>query len=240
MNIYNEDDDNFTDILTGKVWLEKPQKPPLESENSVKVNLEEMPILLEPTPFNPPPDYLSKINQLEEQLSQIQSENNSLKSELSREKEQNNDLQQYLNHLSEQNTNLDQEKSQLAIEKAQIQQELISEQTKRIVAENNLAQANQINQHLRQQLQTERETNANLTQKLSSYEQNHTNLQTSYQKALNDKQTAEKQLNQLTREIKNAVRLLTQWQKFNYYQQLEKERSEQQAQIIQPNFKPPP
>jgi septal ring factor EnvC (AmiA/AmiB activator) len=150
MNIYNEDDDS-NDILTGKVWLEKPPKPLLEPENSVRVDLGELPILLEPMPFNPP-NYLSKINQLESQLNQVRNENNGLKSELAREKEQNNDLQQNLNYLNEQNTNLDQEKSQLATEKAQIQQELsqaketisqltqdlADEREKRTIAENNL------------------------------------------------------------------------------------------------------
>ncbi|CAI2186232.1 8383_t:CDS:2 [Funneliformis geosporum] len=108
-----------------------------------------------------------------------------------------------------------------------------SEQAKRIAAESNLFTQRQINQSLR-------ETNTILTQQIQAYEQNYSHLQNTYQIALKDKQTTEKQLNQLTGEIKNVVRLLTQWQKFNYYQQLEKERSEMKAQIIQPNFKPPP
>jgi hypothetical protein len=41
-------------------------------------------------------------------------------------------------------------------------------------------------------------------------------------------------------QLKTIAKSLYQWQKLNYYQQLEKERSQQQAQIIQPSFKPPP
>src|SRR5205823_1088412 len=99
----------------------------------------------------------------------------------------------------------------------QLEQELTNEQSKRIDTEHNLAQEKQINTNLRQQLQAEQKsnqilwkTNTNLTQKLSAYEQNHTNLKNAYQNALKDKELTQKQLNQLTTEIKNAVLVLSQ------------------------------
>jgi len=124
-----------------------------------------------------------------------------------------------------------------------LEQELANEKEKRTITANNLSQEKQVINNLCQQLQakqelnhTLRETNANLTQKLSNQEQTISNLQNAYQQALKDKKATEKQLNQLTTEIKNAVRLLSQWQKINYYQQLEKPQSK--AQILQ--SEPPP
>ncbi|RHZ36491.1 tyrosine-type recombinase/integrase [endosymbiont GvMRE of Glomus versiforme] len=85
MNTYHGDDDDDTaDILAGKQWLEKPKKPQPEPDNPVKVNLDQPPILFTPNlpSFNPiPTEHLTKIHQLENQLSQIQKENNNLKSE---------------------------------------------------------------------------------------------------------------------------------------------------------------
>jgi ribosomal protein S15P/S13E len=70
--------------------------------------------------------------------------------------------------------------------------------------------------------------------KIHAGKQNYTNLQNSYQTALKDKQIAEKQLYQLTSELKNLAKMLRQWQKNNYYRQLEQEQKEQKAQIVQP------
>ncbi|KLL04190.1 MAG: tyrosine recombinase XerD [Mycoplasmataceae bacterium CE_OT135] len=181
-NIYNDDKDDTADILVGKNWLEKPKKPQPEPATPIKVKLDGSPKLLTPDLplFSlPTAEYLTKIQQLENQLSQIQRENNSLKTELSQAKEQNADLQSDLTDLSHQNTTLYQEKHQIQqelTEKDQIikqleqefsaaQKSLASEQKKRTNAENNLAQEKQNNSILRQQLQTERETNAILTQK---------------------------------------------------------------------------
>jgi uncharacterized protein YwgA len=61
---------------------------------------------------------------------------------------------------------------------------------------------------------------------------NHANLINAYQNTLKDKERTEKQLNQLITEIKNFAKTLHQWQKINYYQQLEK--NELKAQIVQP------
>lgn len=115
-----------------------------------------------------------------------------------------------------------------------LKQELVKEQEKRIIAEINLATQKQTNNNLHQQLQAERKINTNLTLKIQVYEQNYPNLQTTYQNTLKDKQTAEKQLHQLTTELANLARMLSQWQKMNYYQQLEQKQNELKAQIVQP------
>ncbi|CAI2177389.1 3978_t:CDS:10 [Funneliformis geosporum] len=212
-----------------------------EAKNLVKVDLEELPELLADNlpPFSPP-NYLGKIHQLESQLTQISNENNSLKSELAREKEQNNDLQHDLNYLNKQNANLCQAKEQIKQELSaaketisQLTQDLAQEREKRTIAENSLL--------------IERETNANLSQKIQAYEQNYFHLQNAYQIALKDKQTAEllaekekQRADNYETQLKAIAKSLYQLSKVNYYQQLEKERSEQQAQIIQPTFKPPP
>ena len=222
--------------------VRKTQKSATWIRTPVNLNLDELPGLLIPNSLTskPHPDYLSKIRQLEHELSQIQSEKN----ELATEKET---LQNDLTELSEQNANLRQKKNQTKQELAtvketinQLTQELTDEQNKRLTAENNLTQEREISadqkqtiNDLSQQLQTERETNANLKQELHASEQNYTNLQTAYQKALNDKEITQKQLNQLTGEIKTFAKMLHQWQKLNFYQQLE-QQNELQAQIIQP------
>jgi len=223
-------------------WLERPKNPPLESATPVNLNLDKLPELAEIPPqplvneFRP--NYLVKIQQLEQQLSQIQTEKN----KLTHEKET---LQNYLADLSEQNTILHQKRNQIATETKQIinqlEQKLTGEQEKRLTAENNLAQEKQISHNLRQQLQAEkqnnqilRETNTNLTQKLSQQEQNHTNLINTYQIALKDKENTQKQLNNLLATIKATAKQFHQWQKINYYQQLEKEQGKFQAQMIQP------
>ncbi|RHZ35912.1 tyrosine-type recombinase/integrase [endosymbiont GvMRE of Glomus versiforme] len=252
MNTYHgDDDDDTTDILAGKFWLEKPKPPQPEPDNPVKVNLDKLPKPLTPdlSLFSPiQAKHLTKINQLEEQLSQIQRENKSLKSKLAQAKEQNETLQSDLAELSEQNSLLHQQKTHVAKQKEQIQQDLTttketisqliqdlaSEQEKRTIAENNFAHEKQINHNLRQQLKNEQETNTNLTQKLNHSEQNLTNIQNAYQQALKDKQIAEKQLNYLTNEIKKAAQQFYQWQKLNYYQQLERERQTLEAKIIHP------
>jgi len=93
--------------------------------------------------------------------------------------------------------------------------------------------------HLRHQLRTERENNANLTQKLHTYEQNYTNLTNAYQNALKDKQTEKQRANYYEQQLKAIAKVLQQWQQLNYYQQLEKERNEMKAQIVQPERPPP-
>lgn len=247
MNIYNDDGNDTDDILTRKAWLEKPKKPQPEPDNPIKVNLEELPELPAPNLLasEPPPNYLSKINHLEEKLSQVQRENKSLKSE-------NNDLQQDLSELSQQNTILQQQKSQETIKKEKIQQELseahqtINQLEKELTAAgDNLNQEQQINSNLRQQLQSEkqnnqslRKTNANLASKIQVDKQTITNLQKDLQNAIKDKYTAEKQLNYLTEAIKKAAFQFHQWQKINYYQQWEKQ-NELKTQILQPNPPPP-
>lgn len=231
----NDNEDDTDGILAGKVWLERPKNPPLESAAPVNLNLDELPELLAPNLLvsEPPPNHLSKIQHLEQQLSQIQSKKN----ELATEKET---LENDLTELSKQNANLHQEKSQIATEKEQIQQDLTtakqtiaSLQEQLSQARENSAKQKQINNHLGQQLQAQRKINTDLANKIHAYEQNHINLQTAYQIALKDKETAQKNLNQLTSEIKNAVLLLSQWQKINYYQQLE-QQNELKAQILQP------
>jgi chromosome segregation ATPase len=207
------------------------------------VNLDELPELLIPNSLAGEwrPDYLSRIKCLEEQLSQIQQENGHLKAELAQEREQSTKL-------SEQNTILNQQKSHETKQREQIQQELtvakqiinqlnqklINEQEKRTIAENNLLGEKQINHNLRQQLQAERQINTNLTQKLHAYEQNLINLQNIYQNAIKVKEKSEKQLNNLTGEIKSLAKALHQWQKLNHYKQLEKAQKEFKAQIVQP------
>lgn len=50
MNIYNDDNGNdANDILTGKLWLKRLQKPKPESKTPVNLNLDKMPRLLAPT-----------------------------------------------------------------------------------------------------------------------------------------------------------------------------------------------
>ncbi|KLL02758.1 MAG: tyrosine recombinase XerD [Mycoplasmataceae bacterium CE_OT135] len=264
-NIYNEDGDDTSDILTGKNWLEKPKKPPLEPVTPIKVKLDGPPKLLTPNlPLFSPiqAEHLTKIKHLEKQLSQIQRKNNNLKSEntnlqqdLRNSDEQNADLQQDLSNSIKQNATLYQEKHQIqqelttAKEKiSQLEQKLTNEQEQKTAAQNNLAhereffaKQEQTISDLRQQLQAEQknnhtlqETNAILTQKIHHNEQNHTNLINAYQQALKDKQNTEQQLTQLTTEIKTLARTLHQWQKSNYYQQLEQERNNMEAKIIHP------
>ncbi|KLL04289.1 MAG: tyrosine recombinase XerD [Mycoplasmataceae bacterium CE_OT135] len=243
-NIYNEDGDDTSDILTGKNWLEKPKKSQPEPATLIKVKLNGLPELSAPNlPLFSPiqAEHLSKISQLEKQLSQIQRENNNLKSE-------NADLRNDLRNSDEQNAILGQaitEKDQII---KQLSQDLTNERAKTTAAENNLAHEKEFSakqeqtiNDLRQQLQAEQEnnhtlqeTNAILTQKINQSEQNHTNLQKAYQQAIKDKQNIEQQLNQLTTEIKNLAKTLHQWQKINYYQQLAKEQNEFKAQIIHP------
>ena len=243
MNIYNEDGNDTNDILTGKFWLERPKKPLLESETPVRLNLGELPQLSVPNSLasEPPANFLTKINQLEHKLSQIQGENSSLK-------KQNTHLQKDLAESNEQKSyeTTQREQIQQKLTKKneiidQLEQKLINEQEKHLTAENNLAQEKQISHNLRQQLQAEkqnnqtlRENNANLTQQIANQEQNHINLQTAYQITLKEKQTAEKQANYYEQQLKSIAKALHQWQKLNCYQQLEKQRNEFQAQIIQP------
>ncbi|RHZ35742.1 tyrosine-type recombinase/integrase [endosymbiont GvMRE of Glomus versiforme] len=239
MNIYAEDDGNndTESILAGKQWLEKSKPPQPEPEEPIKVNLDQPPILFTPNlpPFSPTQtEPLTKIHQLKNQLTQIHRENNNLKAE-------NSDLQQDLNNLSEQNINLCQELTQTTAEKQQIQQklttaketisqltqDLANEREKSAVTENNLLTEKQINQSLQ-------ETNANLTQKNQADKQTITTLQNAYQIALKDKETTQKQLNQLLIEIKKAAQQFHQWQKLNYYQQPEREHQTLEAKIIHP------
>lgn len=248
MNIYHPDDNDIANILTGKSWLEKPKQPQPEPTTPIKVNLDKIPEPLTPDLplFSlPPAKHLSKISQLEEKLSQIQQENNNLKSE-------NNDLQQDLNNLSEQNALLRREKTQETTEKEQIQQDLTiaketikhleqkltAEKEKHVAAQNNLSQEKKVSNDLRQQLQTEREINTNLTQKIQISEQNYSNLVNTYQIALKDKEKSQKQANYYEAQLKSIAQAFHQWQKLNYYQQLEKEQGEIKAQILQ--REPPP
>jgi len=147
----------------------------------------------------PPANFLSKIQHLEKQLSQIQAEKDQKVAELATEKET---LQNDLTELSEQNTILRQKKSQIATEKNQIinqlTQDLAKEREQKNIVENNLAQEKEISakqkqtiNDLQHQLQTERETSTNLMQKLHASEQNYSNLQTAYQNAIKAKQTTE-------------------------------------------------
>ena len=190
---------------------------------------------------SPPFNYLTRIKQLEQQLSQIQREKDKKTTELTREKEKNANLRQDLSNLNEQNATLCQEKAYETKQREQIQQELIiakktinqltqelaNEREKRTIAENNFAQERQNNQ-------SSQETNADLRQKLHAREQNYNNLIDIHQQALKDKEKAEKQLNQITGKIKGFAQVLHQWQKINYYQQLEQQRKELKAQIVQP------
>lgn len=143
----------------------------------------------------PRPDYLGKIQQLENQLNQIQSEKNEKINELTREKEV---LQNDLVNLSEQNAILQHEKSQIQQDLAtaaetikQLKQSLVNEQEKRTIAENNLAQEKTLLFTQRQSNQSLQETNTNLKQKIHTCEQNYSKLQNTYQITLKDKQAAE-------------------------------------------------
>ncbi|CAH1761584.1 16482_t:CDS:2 [Entrophospora sp. SA101] len=112
-------------ILAGKNWLEKPKKPQPEPKQ-IKINLEKLsePLTPDLPLFSPSQaEHLSKINHLEEKLSQIQRKNNNLE-------KQNADLRQDLNNLSEQNTNLQQQLTNTTAEKQQIQQKLTQAQEK--------------------------------------------------------------------------------------------------------------
>ena len=122
-----------------------------------------------------------------------------------------------------------------------LEQVLTNEQEKRTTAENNLATQKQTNDNLGQQLQVEREINVNLTQKIHESEQNHANLNNDYQNALKDKQTVEilaqsekKRADNYEQQLKTIAKAFNQWQKINYYQQLEKEQRELKTQIVQP------
>src|SRR3954453_11832253 len=231
MNIYHgEDDDNDADsILAGKIWLERPKSPPLEPTAPAQVNFNELPEVLTPHPLasEQPLNYLSKICQLESQLSQIQDKNNSLK-------EKNTNLQGDLAELSQQKSYETAQREQIQqklTEKEQIikqlEKKLAAEREKRLTAENNLVQGRQNNQSLQ-------ETNTNLTQKLDHSEQTIISFQNAYQKALNDKAKAEKQVNYYENQLKSIAKMLHQRQKINYYQQLEEKQEELKAQIVQP------
>jgi len=230
LNIYNDEGNDADDILTGKVWLEKPKKPPLESAAPVKAKLEEFPRLPTPQPITSEfrPNYLSKIQHLEKQLSQIQAEKAQKITELTREKEA---LQNDLTELSEQNTILRQEKNQIATEKDQTINQLTQELAKE---RKNSAEQKQVVGNLHQQLRNERKINANLKQKLHAGEQNYLNLQNAYQKAIKDKEITQKQANYYEQQLKAIAKMLHQWQKANYYQQLEKQRTQIEAKILHP------
>jgi chromosome segregation ATPase len=223
----------------------------LEPKAPVNLNLGELPELLIPNPLasEPSPNYLNKIQHLENQLSQIQSKKDQKIEKLTAEKEA---LQNDLADSNEQNIILHQEKYQLQQKLAErdqiikeLKRKLTSEKKQKNIAENNLSQEKQISHNLRQQLQTEQETNANLKQKLSQQEQNHTNLQNAYQQAIKDKQTIElsaqkekQKTNRYENQLKSIVQTLYQWQKINYYQQLEPQ-TKTETQIIQIQRPPP-
>jgi hypothetical protein len=258
MNIYHggddDDDSNVGTVFAGKTWLENPQKSQPESLAPANLNLGELPELLIPNLLvrEQQPNYSGEIHQLESQLSQICQENNALKTELTQEREQNANLRQDLNNLYQQNsyeiTQREQVQQELSESKQiikQLTQDLANEQEKHTITENNLSQEKallfiqrQASHSLRQQLQAEREINTNLTQKLYVYEQNYLNLQNAYQNAIKSKQKAEEKLNNLLATIKTAAKQFQQWQKLNYYKQLEKQ-NEPKSQIIQ-SERPPP
>jgi chromosome segregation ATPase len=199
-----------------------------------------------------PPNYLTKIQRLEEKLNRISQENSDLKTELACEEEQNTNLQQDLKNSDEQNATLRQEKSQIIIEKNQTQQELtaarqtIASLQEQLFQERKIStEQKQINNNFHQQLQTERKTNTNLTQKLSQQEQNHTNLQNAYQIALKNKAKAElyaqrekQKADHYENQLKSIVQTLYQWQKLNYYKQLGKQ-NKTEAKIVQLERPPP-
>jgi hypothetical protein len=231
MNIHHDDDDDNDagNVLAGKIFLERPKKPLSEPETPINLNLGESPELLTPNLLasEPRPNYLSKIKHLKSQLT----EKDQKMVELVAEKKT---LQNDLTHLSEQN-------AYETTQRERIQQELTTAKQAINQLAQDLAQERQISNeqkqiihNIRQQLSTEQEINANFTKKLHAYEQNYLSLTDAYQNALKDKQTAEEKLNHLLSEVKNAFRLIFQWQKFNYYKQLESKQGELKAQIVQP------
>ncbi|WP_147411085.1 hypothetical protein [endosymbiont GvMRE of Glomus versiforme] len=66
---------------------------------------------------------------------------------------------------------------------------------------------------------------------------NLTALQNAYQQALKVKELDEKQLNHLIQDIKKAVRQFQQWQKTNYYQQLEQQLTTARQELNEQNQK---
>lgn len=132
-----------------------------------------------------------------------------------------------IKHLEEQLRKTVTERDNLKIEKEKAEAIVVTEK--------------QTNDNLYQQLQTERKNNLNLTQKLHAYKQNYTNLLTAYQSTIKEKQKSEilaqsekKRADNYAQQLKTIARMLYQWQKINYYQQLEKERNELKTQIVQP------
>src|ERR1043165_7775521 len=185
MNIYGDGDDT-TDILIAKNWLTKPKKPPLESAVPVKANLEEIPRLLTSKSLasEPQPEYLSKIQQLEEQLTTKDEKIKHLESELAQAKEQNTNLQNDLANLSQQNNTLHQAKNQAISENHQLQQnltqsqetisqltqELTNEREQRITVESDLSLVKAFNKDLQNNLTQERQVSTK--QKLTIYNLN--------------------------------------------------------------------
>ena len=213
-NIYNDGGDDTSDILTGKIWLEKPKKlRPKPAEVPIKVDLELPELLVPNLSLSSPPlaEHLTKINQLEEQLNQARQENNNLKFELNNSQEQEETLQNDLDSLNQQNTLLHQAKVQEASEKNQLQQNLtqsqetINQLEKKLTTtesdlslvkafnkdlQNNLTQAKQINSNLYQQLQTEQAKNSLLQETNTNLNQQIANQEQNHANLLNTYQTA--------------------------------------------------
>ena len=245
MNTYHGDDDDDSDtgaILCGKNWLEKQEPVKSDSELPTIGGIPPQPDRITHLIENSPA--LWEINQSlsncqhqlaekDQQIAKLTAEKGTLQSNLSNLGEQNANLKQDLSNLRQETAQETTEKHQIqqnltAAEETikQLEQKLTNEREQKNIIRSNLAQQKQNNQSLK-------ETNTILTQKLSHSEQTITNLQNAYQIALKDKELAHKHLNQLTTEIKNFAKTLHQWQKINYYQQLEQQK-ELKAQILQP------
>ena len=242
----DDDDNDISSILVGRNWLEEHEPEMIKiphyweraeqlagnlwTEQQTSQDLQQQ--LAEKD---------EKTAQLQRELTQAEEQNANLWQELATAKQTITDLQEQLKS----------KRSQTDIDRINgLEQELANEKEKRIIAANNLSQEKQVIDNLYQQLQAEQEhnrtlqeTNANLTQKLNNQEQTIINLQNAYQITLKDKEAAEilaqtekQRVDNCEQQLKTIGKILHQWQKINYYQQLEKPQLK--AQIVQ--REPPP
>jgi hypothetical protein len=238
-NIHQEpDNDDIGSILAGKNWLEKKKTPHSPTmENFPKrpfLNLEpiirDKPVILHQKPIQQGNSLLNSRKQ--EKKPTIT--NYQPKSVISQVPVQ----QKLFLNITTQSKEISEQLPPITSESEK--EQVLLAKIKKLEAENSNLKS--LVQSAKQNNQLLNKTLANLTHKIQADKQNHTNLINAYQKAFNDKVKAElfaerekQRADNYQQQLKSIAKTLKQWQKINYYQQLEAEKKEQEikAQIIQ-------
>ena len=211
-NIYQEPNNEVGPILAGKNWLESKEQPnfPLITENFPEIPKNPKPIFIDQKPLIPNKNPTGKDNSLS-----IKKATTKTPGMLINEISSNSPAKFSLNPISKKS---DQLKASQPLAPTANNEEKSTEREAILLAKIKLLE--------RQLTQIQAENN-NLTTKLAKNEQEKAKLELT---ATQEKKRADNYHQQL----KTIVKTLKQWQKLNYYQQLE-----QKAQIEQ-SLKPPP